>query len=274
MKQSFIASRAVCSLGLQALYNQARRVPLVGGILHTLARRAVPEGTRVSVQVRSGLGTGLVLLVDPRYEAHYAAGLYENALLECLASHLNPRCVLYDVGAHIGFVAMIGARLVGTEGRVFAFEADPQNLSRIRGHAKLNSLRQIEVIGSAVWCEHKTLSFRCASNDSSRNTGAVVGLTVTSNVNQFIRIPAVTLDGFARGHRVPDLIKIDVEGAESEVLRGAEMLFHDTKPVLICEVHSAQASENVSKWLAERGYQWVWLSPEEKYPRHLVAKAG
>ena len=273
MKRNSILSRAVCSPALQALYEEVRRMPLIGRISHYLVRRALPVDTRVSVQVRSGLGTGLVLLVDPRYEAHYAAGLYENTLLECLASHLRRGGVLYDVGAHVGFVTLVGARLVGTEGKVFAFEADPENSSRILGHARTNSLPQIEVIRSAVWSECKTLSFHRASDASSRNTGAVVQSAENSNDRDLISIPAVTLDRFAQEHHAPDLVKIDVEGAEGEVLRGAETVFRDSKPVLICEVHNSRASEAVSRWLAERGYRWDWLSQDEQFPRHLVAQA-
>ena len=137
----------------------------------------------------------------------------------------------------------------------------------------MNSLPQVEVIHSAVWSECKTLSFHRASDASSRNTGAVVQPAEKSNDGDLISIPAVTLDRFAQEHRAPDLVKIDVEGAEGEVLRGAETVFRDSKPVLICEVHNARASEAVSRWLAEHGYRWDWLSQDERFPRHLVAQA-
>lgn len=273
MKRDSIFSRAVCSPGLQAFYADVCRMPLIGKLSHRLLRWALPPGTRVSVHLRSGLGAGLALLVDPRYEAQYAVGLHETTLLECLASHLCPGNVLYDVGAHIGFVTLVGARLVGSEGKVFAFEADPENSSRILGHVRTNSLPQIEVIHSAVWSECKTVFFQRAPDASSRNTGAVVQSAENSTKAILIPIPSVTLDRFAQDHRAPDLVKIDVEGAETEVLAGAETVFRDSKPVLICEVHNARASKAVSRWLAERGYRWDWLSQEERFPRHLVALA-
>ena len=266
-------SRAVCSPTLQKVYAEVRRIPLIGEISHRLVSRVLPVGTRVSVRVRFGLGTGLSLSVNPRYEAQYAAGLHENTLLECLASHLRRGDVLYDVGAHIGLVALIGARLVGPEGKVFAFEADPENSLRIVGHVQANSLPQIEMIRSAVWSECKTLFFRRADNATSRNTGGVIESLENSCCGEIISVPAVTLDRFAEEHCAPNVIKIDVEGAEGHVLKGAETLFRDAEPVLICEVHSVQASAVVSKWLAERGYRWDWLSQDEGFPRHLVAQA-
>ena len=116
-------------------------------------------GARFAVRVRKGTGAGLRLSLDTRYEAQYAAGFHETALLACLAAHLKPGDVLYDVGAHIGYISLVAARLVGPSGKVFAFEADPENARRIIGHAEMNALPQVELVGAAVWSERKTLSF-------------------------------------------------------------------------------------------------------------------
>jgi hypothetical protein len=57
-----------------------------------------------------------------------------------LVAHVKPGDVLYDVEAHIGFISLVAAGLVGPSDRVFAFEADSENASRIAGHAQMNSL--------------------------------------------------------------------------------------------------------------------------------------
>ncbi len=267
-------SRLVSSSAFRRCYAKLRRVPIVGELAHGFMRKILPSGTRVRVTVRAGRAAGLSLLIDPRYEAEYGAGLHEKALVECLASNLRRGDVLYDVGAHIGFVSLIGARLVGLQGKVFAFEADPENSSRVLEHARTNSLPQIEVIGSAVWSECKTLLFQRASDASSRNTGAVAQPADNSNTAEVISIPAVTLDRFAEEHRAPNVIKIDVEGVEGEVLKGAEAVFRDAKPILICEVHHAEACAAVTEWLERHDYGWEWLSEEPRFPRHLVARTG
>ncbi len=267
------ASRFVSSPTLQHCYAHIRRVPFVGDVAHGFVRRILPSGTRVRVTVRTGLAAGLSLLVDPRYEAQYAAGLHENTILERLAVHLCPGDTFYDVGAHIGFVTLIAARLVGFHGKVFAFEADPENSARTGDHAQMNSLPQIEVIRSGVWSECTELSFARAADASSRNTGAIAQPGENSDVGQVISIPAVTLDRFAEEHRAPNVIKIDVEGAEGAVLKGAEAVFREAKPILICEIHSARAWATVSQWLEERDYRWVWLSEDARFPRHLLAEA-
>ncbi len=231
----------------------------------------MPAGTRLAIHVRNGTGEGLRLSLDPRYETEYAAGFHETALLECLAADLKPGDVLYDVGAHIGYISLVAARLVGPQGKVFAFEADPDNGRRITGHAEMNALPQVELVGAAVWSERKMLSFYRAAATSSRNTGAVTTLEQGQSADGVIVVEAETLDHFAADHRSPAVVKIDVEGAEEEVLKGAEEVFRRSKPTLICEVHNERAAEGVAAWLARMGYQSKWLTTGAGFPRHLVA---
>jgi FkbM family methyltransferase len=244
---------------------------VLGDCSHYLMRRIMPAGTRLAIHVRKGTGEGLRLSLDPRYEAEYAAGFHETALLECLAAHLKPGDVLYDVGAHIGYISLVAARLVGPQGKVFAFEADPDNAARITGHAEMNALPQLELVAAAVWSECKTLSFSRAEATSSRNTGAVAGLEQTKGADGTIAVKAITLDHFAADHPSPTVVKIDVEGAEEEVLKGAEEVFRKSKPALICEVHHQRAAEGVAAWLARMRYQSKWLGDRVEFPRHLVA---
>jgi FkbM family methyltransferase len=274
VKADSLPTRVICSPAIQSLYARARGIPILGEFLHKLALRALPGNTRVTTRVREGQGSGLLLSLDPRYEAPYAAGLYEAALLKFLAAHLKRGDVLYDVGGHIGFVSLVGARFVGLEGRVFAFEADPENASRIRGHAQTNELPQVEVVPAAVWSECKTLSFQRAAASSSRNTGAVAGGTESASPEGMIVVEAVTLDRFALDHRPPTVVKIDVEGAEEEVLKGAESVFLTGKPLLICEIHNARSAQGVASWLESIGYGWTWHGGESQFPRHLVAQAN
>ena len=246
---------------------------MLGKCAHRLMLRIIPVGTRFATRVRKGEGAGLRLSLDPRYEAPYAAGFHETALLACLVAHLRPGDVLYDVGAHIGYISLVAARLVGPSGRVFAFEADPENADRITGHVQMNALPQVELVPAAVWSECKTLSFHRASASSSRNTGAVGASNQDNSVDGIIVVEAVTLDRFVEDHRSPAVVKVDVEGAEEEVLKGAEEVFRTSKPTLICEVHHGRAAEGVAAWLARMGYQWKWLGDDVAFPRHLIAQA-
>ena len=274
VKVNSFPARMICAPLVHSFYARVREMPILGQLVHKLVLRLLPGGTRVTTCVRKGLGSGLLLTLNPRFESEYATGLYEVAVLNSLAAHLKQGDVLYDVGGHIGFVSLVGAQLVGLEGRVFAFEADPENASRIRDHAQMNALPQVEVVPGAVWSECKTIPFYRAPTSSSRNTGTVTGEAGNASVERMIVVEAVTLDRFARDHRPPAVIKIDVEGAEAEVLKGAETVFLTGKPLLICEIHHARSSEAVVSWLESVGYSWTWHGAESKFPRHLVAQAN
>ena len=212
-------------------------------------------------------------LLDPRFEMLYADGQYEAPLQRTLSAYLSPGSVFYDVGAHIGIVSMFGARLVGKSGRVFAFEADPDNAARIKENVRCNNLDQVTVVPRAVWSSTGRLSFGRASAHSSRNQGAVATDSAATG-EEIVEVEGVCLDEFSTDQRMPTLIKIDVEGSEAEVLRGSERLVAQARPVLICEVHHARAVEDVTQWLQSRGYVFEWLEDPPKLPRQLLAKPG
>ena len=76
-----------------------------------------------------------------------------------------------------------------------------------------------------------------------------------------------------RGNPPPQLMKIDVEGGETAVLAGAERLLAEHQPLIICEVHHAEAARWIEEWLPARGYHMNWMIPAEQFPRRLVAQA-
>jgi FkbM family methyltransferase len=255
---------------VRRLYVRLSVVPLVGPPLRRLAKRVIPLETRVWFRISGGLAKGLWVNLDPRYETSYAEGRYETVIQKALIQYLGLGSVFYDVGAHIGVVSMYAAQLVGVDGRVFAFEAAPENASRLREHLTRNNLPQIRMIGCAIWSSRGRVRFERAPAQSSRNGGAVADQTTTER-SDTIEIDAVALDDFAQGNPLPTVIKIDVEGAEADVLQGSEEVFRRAKPVLICEVHNDRAEMNVTRWLEERAYQFDWLEDTSQFPRHLLA---
>jgi FkbM family methyltransferase len=198
------------------------------------------------------------------------SGVYEEAVERMLLLHLRPGSVFYDVGAHIGIMSLVAARLVGNRGTVFAFEADPANALRMEEHVRRNGFEQVHILSCAVWSSGGRLRFERASAQSSLNQGAIATEQAKTNAKT-IDVEAITLDDFSRRHVPPDLIKIDVEGAEAAVLRGSEQVFKTKRPLLICEVHHEKALRDVSRWLLERKYSFEWLVDSPKFPRQLLA---
>ncbi len=186
------------------------------------------------ITVRAGTGAGLRLVIDPRAEKYYWSGLYEPRVQEAVAQHLPPGSVMWDVGAHIGFVSAIAARAVGPTGRIVAFEPLPQNVGRLRQTVEGNGLANVTIREVAVSSSVGTSAFYVHSSSS------MGGLTRTDGAPR-IDVPTTTLDAELGVSRPPALVKIDVEGCEDEVIAGGQRLFNDVRPLLIIELLTEQA---------------------------------
>jgi FkbM family methyltransferase len=252
-------------------YGMLKRMPLFGPILRRIGKFIVPSDSRVWLQVPTGLGRGLWLHLNPRFEMDYAHGVYEPLIERVITSSLGPGSVFYDVGAHIGVYSLLAARIVGESGAVFAFEPDVDNAERIREHALRNGFNQIRVVPYAVWSTAARLRFQRAQIDSSRNQGAVITGPGLSNANT-TEVDAVTLDTFSQDHLAPTLIKMDIEGGEAAALKGSDGVFAIHRPVLICEVHNQAAEEQVTKWLYSKGYNFSFVEETHSFPRHLLGR--
>lgn len=264
-------ARASFSPSLRNLYGSLRDLPLLGRMARGVTARLLPRGRRVWVRVRAGLARGLWLSVDPRYESVYVEEMYEPILQNVLGRYISQGGTFYDVGAHIGFFSLIAARLVGKSGAVFAFEADPLNARRIQEHVSKNALGQVQILSVAVWSRSGAVCFQRASEVSSHNTGSVVGTPTRDGILDQIKVEAVALDDFAKRNAVPTVVKIDVEGGEGEVLRGADRLLADVKPIIVCEVHNQEASSFIELYLPRKQYSYRWFVREREFPRHLLA---
>jgi FkbM family methyltransferase len=239
------------------------------------ARALIPDQSEVWVKVERGLAQGLWLRLNPTLEADYWLGDHEPVVQEALERLCRPGCVVYDVGAHVGFFSLSIARLVGPQGKVFAFEPDRENSARLKEHAARNGLEgRVQVVEAAVWSSSsKGVAFRQGGIQKSRGGVAAEGIKPVLAEGAAIEVPAISLDAFTeQGHPRPDVVKIDVEGAECGVLKGGERLFSRSQPALICEVHHAQAAEWIAPWLGARGYAAEWHVPEEGFPRTVVAE--
>jgi FkbM family methyltransferase len=181
------------------------------------------------VRVLSGPARGSRLALDLSKEKAYWLGHYERPVQRFLEQNVTPGDVVYDVGAHIGFFSVCAARLGAS---VYSFEPLGANASRLRTNATLNEL-DIHPVEAAAW--HETGTVELVPGDSEKEFRTVAGAGVSS----------IALDEFAARERPPTLLKLDVEGAEAHVLRGARSILAENRPIVVCELHSDQARIDV-----------------------------
>lgn len=160
----------------------------------------------------------------------------EKSLQEVMVREIHPGDLVVDVGAHFGMHTLLAACLVGEKGKVVAFDPTPATVRMLRRNLGLNGLNgRVTVVESAV------------SNSPADHIeffipreGPMVEASLRPMVEGMNRtmVANVRLDDFRKTFdRKVSFIKIDVEGAELEVLRGAKDILREDRPVLAIEVH-------------------------------------
>lgn len=178
--------------------------------------------------------------------SRFVRGTYEPRQCEAFQRLVRPGDVVFDVGAHVGFYTVLSSSLAGPGGRVYAFEPLPANLRYLRRHCALNRCTNVTIIEACIGDRAGTARF-----DDSHGTG--VGHLAPGGT---LEVQVRSLDELiASGEApVPDVIKVDVEGAERLVLAGAESTLRQHHPVLILSVHSGELERDCREALAGFGY--------------------
>jgi FkbM family methyltransferase len=202
-----------------------------------LIRRWLSGGAASEGVLRVGVGKGL--LFDPGSSNHaYASGDNELPVQECVAAHLAKGNVLYDVGANVGFLTVIGAHLVGAKGTVYAFEPVPDNVNTLRGNVARNGLRNVRIQRLAVADKSGQTELVLARYSGG---AALASVEAPPDAAGRIQIQTVSIDDlvFERGFKPPSMVKIDVEGAEIDVLKGMPRTLRTHGPIVLYEIDGA-----------------------------------
>lgn len=241
-------------LRLSSLRSILRRLPLLGDLLARTAQRILPRGSLVWVQIQRGPGTGLWMRLNARTGRIVQQASGEIRVQQALVNHLRPGMTFYDLGANIGFFSLIGARLVGPQGHVFSFEADPEIAIRLRENLSRNNFTHASVVQKAVWSEPGSISFSRVDPNASPDRGLGHVSPAGSDTSNQILVEAVSLDDFTLFHPPPDVLKCDVEGAEVAVFEGALRLLGEHRPILLVEMHTIENTRLLVQRFSNLGY--------------------
>jgi len=237
--------------GLARLY----RLGPITVALRRLLNRAAPD-TRILVEVAAGGVRGARLWLDLQKEKDYWLGSYELDLQEAARTRIQPGWVIYDIGANIGYLSLLFARLCAPGGRVIAIEALPDNSIRLQEHSALNPEPvKIEVIHAAVLDRSGPVEFFVHNSGGMGKVSGSAGRNV--EYGRAIQVDGVTLDELIleRRYPPPSLIKIDVEGGEALVLTGMKRTLQEYHPLVFLELHGEIAAQECWNLLTGAGYR-------------------
>jgi FkbM family methyltransferase len=185
--------------------------------------------------------------------SNFFFGTYEPEQTALFERYVAAGAVVYDIGAHYGYYSLLSSVLSGANGRVFAFEPSPVNLPVLRRHISLNRCANIQVLELAVSDREGTAHF---------DLGGGSGIGHLAEAGS-VEVKLTRLDALAETLPPPAAMKIDVEGAEMQVLRGGAQTIESAKPVIFLSVHSAELKRECEEFLRQRGYTLQEILPME-----------
>lgn len=235
--------------------------------------------------VRQGPLAGAELFLAPEATDTWQSmleGTHDAALFDAVRLPLAGR-TCWDVGAHIGYHSLMFAALTGLEGRTVAFEPNPANLSlqlhlernpRLAARITVKPWALSDTTGKAKFCFAEHVESGLSSG------GHLVGADVPSSTQTCAYLKETdvvthTLDELVQEGTVPapDLLKIDVEGAEAAVLNGGRDYLRAKRPVLMIEVHHVLQMMEVQQLLLSLGYQLQVVDREHATPSRCFVVA-
>ena len=224
-----------------------RRATIAGEILR-LPLRAVPKSA--TLPILSGPARGIKWSAGAGV-ADFWMGTYETEKAELLFRHVKPGWTAYDIGANVGFYSLLVSRLVGPSGHVVAFEPSPRNLEFLRHHLNLNHTTNVKVLDVAVSDAEGVTRFSVDSDPKKSRITDAGEITVRTT----------TLDRLIGELPMPDLIEMDIEGAEYSALRGAERMLRTLRPVIFLSTHGHDIHRACCELLRSLGYKLRPIGP-------------
>jgi FkbM family methyltransferase len=227
-------------------------IPIIGPLQRWFTH-TIFNNTSFVHTVDAGPAAGISFFVQLPDDKGIWTGTYENDFADCVTRAIKPGMVAFDIGGWHGYFAGIMAAQGSSE--VHVFEPLPDNQQRIQKMIELNPDKEI-------------ILHKCAVGDADDKTSLVVmpdtsmaklatskfqsDVATGSRVDvDLFRLDTLFDQGLVPA---PDIIKMDVEGAEVAVLRGAENILSKHRPIIFAEIHSSDLLESCKKLLIDYGY--------------------
>lgn len=180
---------------------------------------------------------------------------------------VHPGGMIFDVGANIGQYSLLASKLVGEKGHIYAFEPSPDVIDRLRHHLEINGADNVELVCKAAADRCGTAKFYPANELGNQGVGSLLPAEeyrAQIRSGSPIEVEVITLDEFCDEHAIDhiDVLKIDVEGFDLDVIKGAErVLARSPDVVVLAEVEPLNLVQrglthgDFIQYMAERGFR-------------------
>jgi FkbM family methyltransferase len=200
-----------------------------------------------------------------------------------IIDHFNPkeRDIVVDIGAHIGLYTIMASKHVGPNGKIVAIEANPDNFEMLNRNVKLNQLTNVTNLNCAVYSRETKIKLYLAGEGSNRTKyNTLIAERANEGKEKFVEVNADTLDHLMQLQGISEInwIKIDVEGAEYEVLKGASNIISHSKDIsLLIEVHNLSGSNStlyghISQFLSLGNFKIDFEKTYDNGEKHVIAR--
>jgi FkbM family methyltransferase len=161
-------------------------------------------------------------------------GLFEYYDMAFLLHFLRPNDLFIDIGANIGWYSLIAAQKIKAENHIYAFEPASNAYQKLLKHISLNEASQISAHNCCIADYEGEILLNICEDDAYNSVGNSPILNIQEQVNS----PVINIDAFIEKYRIPkvDIIKIDTEGAEMLVLKGAKKTLQKFSPVIFLKL--------------------------------------
>lgn len=223
--------RVVASLRLSFVGCLTVKTRLGARVFDMLSRRTRPE--RGEISIRFG---GMKFVIDVNDTQGVGAclleGEFEPTQTDLISRKLKPGMTFIDLGANIGFYTVLASKIVGIAGKVYCFEPEPQNYRLLVKNILENKLSNVFPQRMAV---SDSTGNATLHTDSKNFGGHSLTKSNVSDENREVDVSTVRLDDFVGSSKI-DMIKLDVQGAESRVIAGSMRTLISQRPMLILEL--------------------------------------
>lgn len=161
---------------------------------------------------------------------------YEPCVTRCVKQLLHKGDVAIDIGANIGYFTLLFSEIVGKDGRVYAFEPDPQNIPWLKRNVLKNQANNVLIEPKAVG--HNEGCGLLYQDLTTTRTSSLLqeSWSPDGKKRNAVEVQIVTLDGFCSNVDQVDMVKIDTEGFEKDVVDGGKQFFSELKPIVLIEI--------------------------------------